>query len=74
MLKYLSVAAFINIISKISSIGVSEVCNADSLACFWERFYVLTKKAKIAVTTIFKNKSKNNYKNIVTRRIIDVAK
>lgn len=74
MLKYLSVAAFINIISKISSIGISEVCNTDSLACFWERLYVLTKKAQVVVTIIFKNKSKNNYKNIVIRRNIDVAK
>lgn len=74
MLKYLSVAAFINIISKISSIGFSEVCNTDSLACFWERLYVLTKKAKIVVTITFKNKSRNNYKNIVIRRTIDVAK
>lgn len=74
MLKYLSVAAFLNIISKISSIGISEVCNTDSLACFWERLYVLTKKAKIVVTITFKNKSRNNYRNIVIRRTIDVAK
>lgn len=35
---------------------------------------MLTKKAKIIVTVIFKNKSKNNYKIIVIKQIIDVLK
>lgn len=35
---------------------------------------MLTEKAKIVETSIFKNKSKNNYKNIVIRQTIDVAK